>query len=396
MTITLHRHVALLIACIALPAFSQDRAALEQRIQRVENGLLPAEIGKGESAPKWTVSERMAHYNVVGVSVAVIDNYAIHWAKGYGVLDKDAHQAVTTETLFQAGSISKPVAATAALHLVEAGKLNLDEDVNRKLKSWHVPENEFTREQKVTLRRILSHSAGLTVHGFPGYAVDEPIPTLIEILDGKKPANTQPIRVDIVPGTKERYSGGGYTIMQLLLTDVTGEPFPQLLKSMVLDKIGMQHSSYRQPLPPDWAKAAASGYRANGSPVQGKSHIYPEMAAAGLWTTASDLARFAIEIQKSREGRSNHVLSREMTTQMLTRQTESAGLGLFLQGTSQAPRFGHNGADEGFQALLVATLDSGKGAVVMANSDNGVRLAQEIVLSIAAEYGWPDYKPKER
>ncbi len=356
---------------------------------------MPAEIGKGESAPTWTIAERMAHYNVVGVSVAVIDNYAIHWAKGYGVLDKDSHQPVTPETLFQAGSISKPVAATAALHLVEAGHLSLDEDVNRKLKSWHVPDNEFTSGQKVTLRRILSHSAGLTVHGFPGYAVDEPVPTPIEILDGKKPANTAPIRVDIPPGTKERYSGGGYTILQLLLTDVTGEPFPQLLKSIVLDKIGMQHSTYRQPLPPDWANTAASGYRANGSPVKGKWHVYPEMAAAGLWTTASDLARFAVEIQKSREGQSNRVLSREMTTQMLTRQMENAGLGLFLEGTSQVPRFGHNGADEGFQALLVATLDSGKGAVVMANSDNGVRLAQEIVLGIAAEYGWPDYRPRE-
>ena len=280
----------LFAALLAFSIFGQDRAALDQRIHRVENGLLPEEIGKGESIPKWTIAERMTHYNAVGVSVAVIDHYAIQWAKGYGFLDKDSHQPVTTETLFQAGSISKPVAATAALHLVEAGKLSLDEDVNRKLKSWHVPENEFTRQQKVTLRRILSHTAGLTVHGFPGYAVDETIPTLVDILDGKKPANTAAIRVDIMPGTKERYSGGGYTIMQLLVTDVTGEQFPQVVKSLVLDKIGMRHSSYRQPLPPDWAKQAASGYYDNGSPVKGKWHVYPEMAAAGLWTTASDLA----------------------------------------------------------------------------------------------------------
>jgi len=357
---------------------------------------MPAEIAKGAPIPKWTIAERMAHYNVVGVSVAVIDNYAIHWAKGYGLLAKDSKRPVTTETLFQAGSISKPVAATAALHLVETGRLSLDEDVNRKLKSWQVPENDFTRDQKVTLRRILSHSAGLTVHGFPGYAVGDRIPTLIEILDGVKPANTPAIRVDLVPGTTERYSGGGYTIMQLLLTDVTQERFPELLEDTVLAKIGMQHSSYQQPLPADWAKNTASGYRQNGDPVAGKWHVYPEMAAAGLWTTASDLAQFVIEIQKSREGRSNRVLSREMTTQMLTRQIDGAGLGLMLGGTDQAPRFSHGGADEGFQALMMATLDSGKGAVVMVNSDNGVQLAQEIVLSIASEYGWPDYKPKER
>jgi CubicO group peptidase (beta-lactamase class C family) len=388
--------VALALSVLASPSHSQSSAPLEQRIHRVESGLMPATLNKGESAPKWTIAERMAHYNVVGVSVAVIDNYAIHWAKAYGLLAKDTKRPVTTETLFQAGSISKPVAATAALHLVETGKLSLDEDVNRKLKSWHVPENEFTREQKVTLRRILSHSAGLTVHGFPGYAVDEPIPTLIEILDGKKPANTDAIRVDQVPGTTERYSGGGYTIMQLLLTDVTSEPFPQFLKSAVLSKIGMQHSTYQQPLPPDWARDAASGYRPDGEPVKGKWHVYPEMAAAGLWTTASDLARFVIEIQKSREGRSNLVLTRDMTNQMLTRQIDGAGLGLMLGGTDQAPRFSHGGADEGFQAFMIGTLDSGKGAVVMANSDNGISLAQEIVLSIAAEYGWPDYKPRER
>jgi len=200
----------------------------------------------------------------------------------------------------------------------------------------------------------------------------------------------------MAPGTKERYSGGGYTILQLLLTDTTGQPFPQLLKTTVLDKIGMDHSTYQQPLPPDWAQAAASGYKPDGSPIQGKWHVYPEMAAAGLWTTASDLARFAIEIQKSREGRSNLVLSREMTTQMLTRQMDNVGLGLMLEGDAHSPRFGHGGDDAGFQAMLLATLDSGKGAVVMVNSDNGIRLAQEIVLSIAAEYGWPDYQPRER
>lgn len=388
--------IATLSVFCPLAAVPQSQPGLEQRIERVESGLMPSGAAKGETPPKWTMADRMAHYNVVGVSVAVIDNYTIHWAKGYGKMAKDSDRPVTTETLFQAGSISKPVAATAALHLVEAGKLSLDEDVNRKLNTWHVPENDFTREQKVTLRRILSHSAGLTVHGFPGYAVNETIPGLVDILDGKKPANTPAIRVDLVPGTTERYSGGGYTVMQLMLTDVTGESFPQLLKNLMLDKIGMQHSTYQQPLPTDWAANAASGYRDNGEPVPGKWHIYPEMAAAGLWTTASDLARFAIEIEKSRQGRANHVLSREMTNQMLTRQIDGAGLGLMRSGSGDSERFGHNGADEGFQALLVSTLDSGKGAVVMVNSDNGIQLAQEILRSIAAEYSWPDDKPRER
>jgi CubicO group peptidase (beta-lactamase class C family) len=196
-------------------------------------------------------------FKVPGLSVAVIDNFTIVWAKGYGVTEVGTSMPITTKTLFQAASISKPVTATGALYLVEHGKLSLDEDVNRKLVSWKVPENESTKDQKVTLRRLVSHSAGLTVHGFPGYAVGEPIPTLIQIFNGEKPANTAPIRVDIVPGTKARHSGGGITIEQQLIMDVTGELFPQFMRETVLDKIGMRDSTYEQPLPPARAVLAA-------------------------------------------------------------------------------------------------------------------------------------------
>jgi CubicO group peptidase (beta-lactamase class C family) len=356
----------LLVTIISVAA--QPPADTQSRIQRVEKGL----------------AERMAHFKVAGVSIAVFDNYEIEWAKGYGVLDTQTHKPVDAKTVFQAASISKPVAASAALHLVEAGKLSLDTDVNRTLKSWRVPENEFTRTQKVTLRRILSHSAGLTVHGFPGYAAGAHLPTLIEILDGKPPANTPAIRVDTVPGSIGRYSGGGYTILQLLLTEVTGEPLPKLLREVVLGPLAMSRSAYAQPLPSTWAENAASGYYADGRPVPGKYHTYPELAAAGLWTTPSDLARFGIEIQKSREGRSNRVLSEAMTRQMLTPQKDSAGLGLFLMGTA----FGHNGANEGFQCLLQCSLEGGKGVAIMTNSDNGGALAQEILHRVEAEYRW--------
>src|SRR6266704_996806 len=205
------------------------------------------------------------------------------WAKGYGVAEPGGKVPVTTRTLFQAGSISKPVAAAAMLALVEQGKLSLDEDVNMKLKSWKVPENEFTKEQKVTLRRLASHTAGLTVHGFPGYDVDEKVPTLVQIFNGEKPANTDAIRVDFVPGTEERYSGGGVTIEQQLMMDVSGKQFPVLMKETVLDKIGMSDSSYEQPLPPARAAMTAGGVYADGKPVHGKWHVYPEMAAAGMW-----------------------------------------------------------------------------------------------------------------
>ena len=258
-------------------------------------------MGENEPRLQLDLKKLMELYHVPGLSIAVIDNFQIAWVKAFGVIESGSATPVTPTTLFQAGSISKPVAAAGALYLVEAGKLALDENVNEKLKTWKVPDNEFTKNQKVTLRRLMSHTAGLTVHGFPGYDVDAPLPTLVQILNGEKPANTPPIRVDLVPGTQVRYSGGGVTIEQLLMMDVSGKPFPALLREIVLDKIGMADSSYEQPLPAPRAAKTASGTDANGKVVHGRWHIYPEMAAAGLWTTPTDLGKFAIEIALSRQ-----------------------------------------------------------------------------------------------
>lgn len=379
---------------IAIAVAQSGPSTVEERIRAVETGLMPAVVLKGRPVPRYTLEERMKALHVRGVSIAVIRNYEIDWAKGYGLADLVSRRAVTAETLFQAGSISKSVAAVGAMTLVEQGKLKLDDDVNSYLKEWKVPENEFTKEQKVTLRRLLSHTAGLTVHGFPGYEAGTAVPTTVEVLDGKKPANTAAIRVDILPGTQYRYSGGGYTVAQLMMAEVTGRPFAEFMRQAVLEKADMGQSTYEQPLPAGLAGVAASGYRSNGDAVPGKYHTYPEMAAAGLWTTASDLARFAIEIQKSREGRSNKILKQATVEEMLREQKQGYGLGFGLSVRNGTKEFGHGGADEGFQAVLSATVD-GRGFVVMTNSDNGQRLADEIALAIAAAYGWPN-KPRER
>jgi CubicO group peptidase (beta-lactamase class C family) len=342
-----------------------------------------------------TLQQLMETYKVPGLSVAVIENYQIAWAKGFGVTEFGGAKPVTTKTLFQAGSISKPVAAVGAMWLVEQGKLSLDEDVNKKLKSWKVPENDFTKEQKVTLRRLMSHSGGLTVHGFPGYAANEPRPTLVQIFNGAKPANTAPIRVDFVPGSKMRYSGGGVTIEQQLMIDVTGEPFPRFMQQTVLSKAGMTDSSYEQPLPPARAALTATGTRADGRSVEGRWHIYPEMAAAGLWTTPTDLAKFAIEIALSKQGKANHVLTQKSVQEMLTPQIKSeendgtsVGLAFFL-GEGQDPnQFGHNGADEGFQALLTMNSESGRGIAIMGNSDAFFHVAPYAVEAVERARGW--------
>jgi len=373
----------------------QPSAEMAARIARIENGLLPAVVVKGAPPKPMTLAERMAFYKVPGVSMAFFDHGQIVWARGYGFADIASKRPITPDTLFQAASISKPVAALAALRLVLDGKLSLDEDVNAKLKTWKVPENAFTEKEKVTVRRILSHSAGLTVHGFPGYASDETLPTVVQILNGEKPANTEAIRVDVVPGTMWRYSGGGYVILQTLMSDVTGEPFPKIMHDLVLQPAGMTHSTYEQPLPKSRAGEVAIPYRANGEPVKGGPHTYPEMAPAGLWTTPSDLAKMAIEVQKEYAGQSSKILSQPMARQMLTRQTGAWGLGFALNQPDHALLFGHGGANEGYRCDLEAYIDSSQGFAVMTNSDRGGDLYAEVLRAVAKEYGWPDFHPTE-
>jgi CubicO group peptidase (beta-lactamase class C family) len=368
------------------------QSPVQPRIEKIEKGLLSSVLVKGD--PGWTIQERMKFYKVPGVSVAVIKDYKIEWAKSYGVKDIETKEPVTTETLFQAGSISKSVAAMTALKRVEQGKIALDQNINDKLTSWKLPDNEFTAKKKVTLANLLSHTAGLTVHGFPGYAVGEKIPTLPQVLDGAPPANTAAVRVNMEPGTKFRYSGGGTTIAQLAIMDIEKKPYPQIAQETVLGPLGMTSSTYQQPLPEETRKKAATGYRNNGKEVEGKIHVYPEMAAAGLWTTPTDLARFAIEVQLSLVGKSNKVLSKEMTTKMVTPfLDDAAALGFFIEKHGQATYFGHGGADEGFRAQLLVNRDKGYGAAVMVNSDNG-EIMSEIIRGIAREYQWEDYLPQ--
>jgi CubicO group peptidase (beta-lactamase class C family) len=372
---------------------AQTPPAIERRIQRIQDGIPPPVIVKGDPVSTTKLADRMAALHVPGVSIAVIHDGKIEWARGFGVT-KIGGEPVTPDALFQAASISKPVTAMAVLRLVQSGKLSLDTDVNQYLKTWKLPANSFTERAKVTVRELLTHTAGLTVHGFAGYASGAPLPTLVQVLNGEKPANSAPIRVDTEPGTIWRYSGGGYVVAQQLLQDVTGEPFPKLMKDTVLAPIGMSKSTYEQPLPRNRLAEVAMPYRGDGQPVPGGPHVYPEMAPAGLWTTPSDLARYAIEVQRSLSGVSNRVLSADTVRQMLTPGLNRQGLGPQLGGSAKHPFFTHGGANEGYRCDLVAYND-GDGVVIMTNGDNGGQVASEILRSVAREYGWPDFQPAE-
>lgn len=375
---------------------STAKAETTDRIERIKEGLLTSSWLETQPLEKARLSDRMAYHGVPGVSVAIIENAQLNCVWCAGVRDVETGEPVTTETLFQAASISKPVTAVAVLRLVQEGCLDLDEDVNRYLVSWKVPKNG-SWQPRVTLRQLLSHTAGMTVHGFPGYSHDAAIPTLVQILDGVPPANTPPIRVNLVPGTQMRYSGGGTSIVQRLLMDVLGKPFPQIMRELVLDPLGMKNSTYEQPLPEGWAQFAATGYRPGLKPVATGSHIYPEMAAAGLWTTPSDLALYVTEMQRAWAGKSEKVLSSASVKEMVTPQVEDfIGIGPFLSGKGESARFGHSGGNEGFHSDLVAYIQRGQGAIVMKNSEAGWPIFVEIERAIATEYGWPDFLPEPK
>lgn len=368
-------------------------AAVHPRAARVEAGLLSAVTLKGVNQ-SFKLADRMAFYHVPGVSLAVINEGKIEWAQGYGVLEEGRDAPVTPETYFQAASISKTVTALAALVLVQQGKLDLDEDVNRKLTSWQVPDNEFTRTQKVTLRRLLSHTAGIVAHKYPGYEADAALPTAFQILNGAPPALTPPIRVEHIPGSTFQYSGGGYFLVQQLLTDVTGKPFPALVQELVLQPLGMQHSTFL--LPRDWDARAARGHGNDGSVIKGRWHQHPELAAAGLWTTPSDLARLASALWQAQQPQANPLLPPALVRQMMTKHLNDYGLGLVLNGQDKLISFGHEGSNIGYKCALVMLSEKGQGAVVMTNGEQGGNLFGEILRGLAREYGWPIYHPVER
>lgn len=368
---------------------SPQLLSTETSQSRIENSLSPMLQISGQPVPTYSIEDRLTQLGIPGVSIAVAHEGKILWKAGYGMADISQNRKMDANTLLLAGSISKPVAALRALQLVEQGKINLDGNVNDYLTSWQVPDNEFTKTEKVTLRRILNHTAGLTVWGFPGYDKGDDVPSTVDVLNGK--GNTDEVVVYKTPGESWQYSGGGYTIMQLAIADVTQQHFAKTLQEHVLDPLNMQNSTFENPLPKKYHKIAATGYRENGDEVEGKWPIYPEMAAAGLWTTPSQLIQYGIEVQRIHSSQKDGILSADMINTMLTPGDNDHGLGPTVNEHS----FGHGGADEGFRARLTTWKDSAYAAVVMVNSDNG-SIVREILLAIAKEYELPGVEPTIR
>ena len=363
---------------------------VEAKITQVEQNLKAVRNLEGQPS-KWTLEDRMKYHRINGVSIAVIKDYKVEWARGYGMADVEEKRPVTENTLFQAGSISKSLNGVGVLKLAQDKKLSLDADINEYLKSWKFPYDSLAKGKKITLANLLSHTAGLTVHGFAGYEVGVAIPTLPQILNGEKPTNTAAVRSKYAPSLKYEYSGGGTTISQLLVQDVTGQPYDQFMWKNVLKPLGMQASSFTQPPATAQQPLLAAGYLSDGKPVKGKYHLYPEQAAAGLWTTPTDLAIYIIETQRALQGKSSKVLSQEMTKRRLTPYVDSlAGLGVFIMNKRGVQYFHHSGSDIGFVSNYVGSMDGGNGVVVMTNTQNGALLG-EIINSVATTYNWKNY-----
>ncbi|MCU0389381.1 MAG: beta-lactamase family protein [Chitinophagaceae bacterium] len=371
-----------------------NTAGLEKLIRQVENSLTP-NIIYGDTIPNLNLQERMKATGIQGLSIAVIKDYKIHWAKGYGMADVAENRPVTNDTRFQAASISKSLNSMGQLKLVQQGKVDGEADINQSLKSWKFPYDSITGNKKVTLYQLLSHTAGLDIHGFPGYKRTDTLPTIVQILNGEKPANTKKVKSLFAAGTKFKYSGGGTTVSQLLLQDVTGEDYARFMEREVLKHLGMTNSSYMQP-PKDTANLA-TGYYGNGQPVKAKYHVYPEQAAAGLWTTPTDLAKYIIECQWAIEGKSAKVLNRDMMQKRMTPYIDSnAALGVFIEKRGDIKWFNHNGGNEAFLCTSYGSLEGGHGVVIMINGEN-FSVISELLNSVARVYNWQGFfKPEFR
>ncbi len=360
-------------------------------IKKVETGLTTRVYIEGDST--WSIKERMEHYGIPGVSIAVIHNGKIVWTKGYGVTDSISKSPVTKQTLFQ--TVSQPLTAYGALSLVEQNKVSLNKDINGYLKSWKVPENEFTKKKKVTIKHLLNHSAGIKHHGIGGYSTGSSIPTLVEVLNGIAPAKNDPVLLIKAPEESHYNSAGGYTIIQQMMIDVEGKKFPEIMNELVLQPLEMKNSTFNQPLTTEQLTMAATGYLKDGSMVKGKSHTYPAMSTSGLWSTAEDLAKFVINIQQTPINSSNKGLSKDMTALMLTKSPfveDNYGLGTYVYNRKDETYFGQGKWNRGFYGQMTAHKDKGYGVVILTNSTYPA-FVSELIRSVALAYKWDDFVP---
>ncbi|MGB7101763.1 MAG: serine hydrolase domain-containing protein [Xanthobacteraceae bacterium] len=376
--VSLVRIVTSLATALAAMSVGSSVAQPIDPIQHSLEIVLPGASG----GQRFDLAAAMRTLHVGAVDIALIERGRIAWSRHFGKAE--------TNTIYQAASLSKLVTAVAALRLVERGALDLDRNVNDDLIEWRIPDSDLTRGHPVTLRGLLSMTAGIGVPGYLGYAPGEPLPNLTQILDGTPPANSQPVRVEAIPGSRYAYSGGGYEIVQALIEAKTKQRFQDAIKTLLFGPVGMTNSLFLQPLPADLAARAAKGHRNNGEELPGGWRVVPELAAGGLWSSANDLAALLVALARSYRGKPDAVLSAPMAHLMMQRQNDGPyGLGGAVAGSGGGLVLMKRGQNIGYQSYMLLFPETGQGIAILSNSDNGTILATALIRRAAEIYHWP-------
>lgn len=398
--------LSLLICSITSSAFAsaspeKEQANLQQRWscftandaqtrkQQVERSMLPSVVFAGERQPA-SIETRMARHKVPALSVAVIDNSKLDWSAAWGELQVDGARA-GCDSLFQAGSLAKPVTLLAALRMKQQGLIDFDKDIETYLTSYHLPAGRQTDANPVTFRNLLAHTSGITPGGYDGYVQGQPIPTDQQTVRAEVPSNSRKVEVQNAPNSSLIYSGGGYTVVEIALQDQLSKPFEQIMHDWLIAPVGMRQADFTYPLPAASHKRTARGHRADGSAVPGGWHNHPEQAAAGLWASASDMAAFLLEIGKGYQGESK-VFAQASIRELLAKPVDGHAYGFRLIGEGEQLFITHYGGTVGYTAGMTLNLSTGDGAVFMSNSDNGAQLGREFFSAVSRVYSWPMFR----
>ncbi len=367
---------AVMMALVATAAVAGD--TVQDPLAALERGLRPNVLPADAPLPHWSLDARMRHHRIPGVAIAVIRDGRVVAARGYGLRSADASMPVDGDTVFSVGSISKVIAAATTLRLADAGRVSLDRDIAADLKRWQVPDASG-RSGPITLRMVMSHTSGLGVHGFADYLPGEPVPTLVQVLQGAPPAKNAAVTRRFGPGERNDYSGGGITVEQVLLEDITGQPFARLADAQVFGPLRMTRSTFASPLPPGHGNVAHAHDDAGAPAALPRGYeTFPESAASGLWTSANDLGAFVAAIIRSYQG-GEGFLRRDTAVQMLTPVARSwFGLGPRLDGEGASRSFHHGGANDSYRAWIEGYPETGDGFVILTNGANGNELAREV------------------
>ena len=362
-----------------------------KHFKNIENNLIPIYSIKGQPK-KMSISDFLKRDNIPGLRIVFIDKGKMAWSADYGYADIEKKTKVNLNTVFAGASLAKPVAAVTALNLVEKGKLDLDENINEKLVEWKVPENEFTKTQKVTLRRLLSHTSGLDRQLWSEYLEKDSIPTFEQMLTGEKPSIDSGLRFFNEPGKTRKYSNTGYLIVGELIADVSGESFADAVDHLVFKPAGMTNSTFRQSLPDQLRNRVATGYSGNLRPFPYK--IYPFGAAGAIWTTPDDLGKFVISLMKDYKTDSHIILSKERSKNIFNKGDDKDKLAFSLWTYKNDIIFRHTGHSLGFTSFIFGSVDKDQAVIVMSNGENTEDLFDHIQRAVAEEYKWDYFRPE--